>query len=134
ANPGVIENLDGLQRMMNWFFNSHIENQRKFLNNELIFSAKHLEQADILNPGPARWIRLTQTGEEAVDAGRNINEFYSQLNIADITTPNLKLIETLYEMANRMSSATDQMQAAETGGDTTLGEVQMLNAAANSRL
>lgn len=134
ANPGVIENLDGLQRTANWLLNSHIENVRKTMNNEIVYDPDLIEEGDIMNPGPGRWIRLTQLGHELILNGRNIGEFYQQFNIADITGAQLKLIETLYDLGNRMSSATDQMQSTQSSDGTTLGEVKMLNAGANQRL
>lgn len=134
ANPGVIENLDGLQRSVDWLYNSHMENVRKFINNELIFSPRFIELEDVMKPGPGRWIRLTPEGEDAIASGRNIGEFYAQMNVADVTKGHMELVSQLYEFANRMSGASDQMQAAQTSGDPTLGELEMLNAGANQRL
>lgn len=135
ANPGVIENLDGLQRTINWLLNSHIENTRKFINNELIFDPNLVEEADVLNPGPARWIRLTQLGSQLLQQGvMPLSDMYSQLNIGDVTKGHLETMQGLFDMAQRLGGASDTMMAAPTQGDKTLGEVNSINAGASARM
>lgn len=135
ANPGVIENLDGLQRTINWLLNSHIENVRKFLNNELIFSPELIEEADVLNPGPARWIRLTQLGSQLLQQGvMPISAMYAQFNVADVTGGHMNTIQSLFEMAQRMSGASDPMMGSPTTEQKTLGEVNAVIAGASQRM
>ena len=66
---GVIEDLDGLQRLMNWLFNSHRENIQRFLNDAFVYPPSLIEEDDLFNPGPARHIRMTQEAEELIQRG-----------------------------------------------------------------
>ncbi len=134
ANPGVIENLDGLQRVMNWLLNSHLENVRKFINNELIFDPLLLEEADVMNPGAARWIRLTQAGSDMLRSGVPIDSMYSQLKVADVTGSHLEMVQGLFDMGQRLSGASDPMMGAPTTEQKTLGEVQAIISGASQRL
>lgn len=132
--PGLIESMDGSQRLINWFVNSHVENTRKTINNELIWSPRFFEASTFLNTGPARWIQMTdELADKIANGGRNIGEFYQQLQIADVTTGHLKLVEFFLEMMNRMAGATDPMAGVPTQEQKTLGEINLLTQGASKR-
>jgi len=135
ANPGMLENLDGLQRTINWLLNSHIENVRKTINNELIFDPRLIEESDVMNPGPGRWIRLTAEGSEALRSGQiTLDAMYSQLKVSDLTGGHMNLVQALFDMMQRMSAASDPMMGSETEQNKTLGEIQAIVAGASQRL
>lgn len=133
-NPGNIENLEGIQRFMNWLLNSHFENIRKSLNDVLIYAPSYLEVEDLLNPGPARHIRLSQRGEELVEMGVSPEHFVRQLAVADITTPHLQASQFLWEMVARMFATNDPEIGVPTQEKKTLGEIQQFLAGSSKRV
>jgi len=133
-NMGNIESLAGLQRFINWMLNSHFENIRKTLNDVLIYGASFVEETDIVNPGPARHIRLTQRGEELVELGMPITHFVSQLPVVDITAPHLQASQFLWEMVQRMMATSDPQMGHPTQKKKTLGEIQQVISGASMRL
>lgn len=134
ANPGIIENLDGIQRTTDWLVNSRIENVRKFLNDMLIFSPELVEEDDIAHPGPARWIRLTALGTQAAMQGLDINSMLRQFQVQDLTGAHFEVTQFLMEMANKLGSANDTMQGQPLPEKRTLGEINQAQAAGSKRL
>lgn len=134
-NPGMVENMDGLQRFSNWLFNSHVENVRKIINDAIIYDPMLLEESDLLNPGPARHIRLTQTGSQLLQGGTlGIPQMWGQFSISDITAINLKICQFIFDLMQRMSASNDPMMGQQTEEKRTLGEVQSIIAAGSQRI
>jgi hypothetical protein len=134
-NPGVIESIDGLQRIMDWMFNSHISNLMKHLNDAMIFSPTLVEEYDITHPGPGRHIRLTQMGEELImQGGYQIGNFIHQLPVQDVTSPHLNAVNTMFQLAQRLTAANDPQMGMPTPDRKTLGEIQTINANASQRI
>ena len=135
GNQGSIENLDGLQRMINWFYNSHIQNVMKHLNNRMIYAASYIEKFDVDNPDAGGHIRLTALGEQMALEGRlNIQQMIQQLDLQDMTTSMLQDIATQFDFAMRMSGAADQMMGRTTSEKRTLGEVQRVGHEGSARM
>ncbi len=57
-NQGTVEQLQPLQTIASYLWNSHYENVRKFLNDSLVVNPKYIMIEDILAPQPGRLIRL----------------------------------------------------------------------------
>jgi len=134
-NPGNIENIDGLQRFMNWMLNSHLENIRKSLNDVLIYAPSLIEEADLLNPGPARHVRLSMKGEELLLSGfLKPDQFVQQLAVADVTRPHLEAFKFMYEMVQLMMATNDPMTGQPTQNKKTLGEVNQMLLGSGKRI
>lgn len=134
-NQGMVENLDGLQRFMNWLLNSHVENARKHLNDAMIYAPGLIEEADLLNPGPTRHIRLSKKGEELVLQGRlTLAQVVQQITLVDVTSPHLRTLQVFMDMAQRMSGISDPQMSQTTDDKRTLGEVQQIIASSSQRL
>lgn len=134
-NQGSAENMDGLQRFMNWLFNSHMSNTMRGLNDALVYMASCLEEADLRSGGPMRHIRLTQYAEDMVLGGTaQIGSFYQQLGIQDLTKGHLETYQMLFDMAQRLMASNDPQMGQPTSEKRTLGEVQSIMAAASQRI
>lgn len=134
-NPGIVESLDGLQRYMDWMYNSHLQNLMRHLNDAFIYAPALIEEYDVANPGPARHMRLTQIGEELLmSGGYSIDQFVHQLPVQDVTAPHLSAVSNLFQLAQRMSAANDPQMGMPTPDKRTLGEIQVINASASQRL
>ena len=132
---GNMENMEGLQRLMNWMYNSHIENVRKHLNNAVLYSARFVEEQDLLNPGPAQHIRLTPEAEEMIISGRaTAQSFWYQIPAVDVTGGHLNEVETLFELIHRMLGTNDPVSGQQTSSKRTLGEVERIISASGRRM
>ncbi len=134
-NPGTIENLDGIQRMMNWALNSTIENRMKALNDAIIYGPSFIEEDDLLFPGPMKHVRLTELGEKLVrDGKREISQFWQQFTLMDVTQGNLSTFQVLFDMAQRMTAASDPIMGQQTKKRMTLGEMNQLAVQGSQRM
>lgn len=134
-SPGIVESIDGLQAMIDWLFNSHLQNLMRHLNDAMIFSPALIEVMDITNPGPGRHIRLTQLGEELLmSGGYSIDQFVHQLPVQDVTSPHLMAVNEMFQLAQRMSAANDPQMGMPTPDRRTLGEIQTITASSSQRI
>lgn len=134
-NPGIIENLDGPQRFMNWMYNSHVANVMRHLNNSMLYAPSLVEELDILNPNAAGHYRLTALGEKLLQEGRiTMDAVVHQLQKVDVTGGMLNEVTMLYDWSMRMTGASDAMQAQVTKDKRTWGEIQQVNTGASMRM
>lgn len=133
-NPGTIENAEGLQRLIDWFFNSRAENIRKALNDQFVYDPTAIEEEDLLNPGPMSHIRLSQEGQRRAREGVPINQMLSQFAVSDLTGAHFDMANYAFDMMQRMTAASDPSQGVQTKERRTLGEVQSILAASSQRV
>lgn len=134
-NPGSIELQDGFNRVMNWGFNSHIENIRRFLNNSMIYLPSFVEEADVLNPDAAGHVRGTALLEQMVTEGRmTIDQAIHQMQLTDVTTTWIQNINFMLDMSLRMAGVGDAAQGRVTKDRRTLGEIQEVAAGSSARM
>lgn len=134
-NPGVIENLDGLQRFMNWMYNSHVANVMRHLNNSMLYAPSLVEELDIVNPNAGGHYRLTGLAEKLLQEGRiSMDAVVHQLDKRDVTTQMLGEVGTLYDWAMRMTGASDAMQGRITKDKRTLGEINQASMGGANRM
>jgi hypothetical protein len=135
SNPGMIENLAGLQRVIDWSFNSRRANIMKALNNAGLYLPSLVEEDDILNPGPGLNVRLSMEGERLVKAGLiSPDAIFRQFQVSDVTGPHGELMNLAFDFMQRTSAANDPSQGAQTTEKRTLGEVQTMMTASSQRL
>ena len=135
GNQGSIENMDGLQRFMNWEMNSIIQNHIRFINNRLVYSAAFIESFDIEHPDAAMHIRLTAQGEEMLREGRmTIPQMIHQLQLVDVMSPLIRDLQMQMDFMMRMSGAADQMMAQTTHDKRTLGEISRVGHEGSARM
>jgi hypothetical protein len=134
-NPGCIENLDGLQRFANWFYNSHCQNVMRHLNNSMLYAGSFVEELDILNPNAAGHYRMSALGEKLLMEGRiTMDSVIHQLQKTDVTSSMLSEVKLEYDFAMRMSGTTDAMQAQITPDKRTATEVNQTTMGGNQRM
>jgi len=135
-NAGTVELLDGSQRIINWLWNSHIENTRRMINNQLVIAPSLVVMADILNPGPAFNVRLSPEGERMLMEGQlsSAGAAVSQLNISDVTRGHLATADAVFGQAQRMAGSSDTAEGQPLESKRTLGEIQSILASSNQRL
>lgn len=129
-NPGLIETVGPMETILTWLINSHMENVRKVINDEVIYDPSRIVEADLKRPGPGRLIRLKP---EAY--GTDVNSAITQFKIQDITQAHLKDAEVLLSLIQRTTGATDNFQGVPTvGARRTATEVHGTQQLSASRL
>ena len=120
---------------MNWFYNSHVSNVMRHLNNSMLYSPTLVEELDILNPTAAGHYRLSALGEKLLQEGRiTMDAVIHQLQKVDVTGGMLNEVNLLYDWGMRMTGASDAMQAQVTKDKRTLGEVNQANLGGSARM
>jgi hypothetical protein len=126
-----LETVYGMQHVANFLFNSHIANVRKAINDMLIVDPELVNINDVLNPSPAKVIRLRKRAW-----GRGVQGAVEQLKINDITGGHLQEGSLLMQLVQNYSGATDSLQGAQRRGSERVSatEFRGTQLAALSRL
>jgi hypothetical protein len=133
---GTLEQLDGLQRFANYQFNAWVTNTNKMLNDAFVFSPRWIEMEDLMNPGPARHIRLTEEAEEAILSGQSsASALFHQLPVQDLAGPaHSNVLNMEMDFAQRATSASDPVQGMQLPTRRTATEISTLMSSATQRM
>ena len=130
-NPGLYEELLPLQNLLNWLYNSHVNNVMKFLNDSIIFDPRYIETRDLTRPTPAKLIRLTKRYK----AGKmRLGDVIQQMPFQDVTGSHLRDASLISDMMQRRAATTDTIQGIETDIKRTATEIARASSQATSRL
>jgi hypothetical protein len=133
--PGMAQNIMGMQYAGDWFTNSHATNMRKIVNDQVIYNDDLISRVDMNTPGPAKHIRLTQRGKSLHERGMmSIQQMYGQFAITDVTQQHMGFVQQLLPMTQRMASTPDTLQGMPLPSKRTLGEVEAVSQNASMRL
>lgn len=129
------EGIEGMQDLLNWIYNSHMDNVRRFLQDTLIFNQRAIELRDITKPHPAKVIRLTKEFAEAqLKTGVPISSVIQQLNVSDVTASHLKDAEIIVDLIQRRAHTSDTMQGVESEIKRTATEITKMASAGTNIL
>ena len=95
----------GLQSVLNWLFNSHIQNVRKAINDMFIVDPSLLNMNDIENPEPGKLLRLRRAAW-----GRGVDQAIKQLQVNDVTSQNIPFAASVMDLMSRSTGAVDALQ------------------------
>ncbi len=126
-----IEMMFGLQEVINFYFNSHMRNVRKALNNMFVVDPKIVNMNDVLNPSDGKVIRLRPPVW-----GRGVKDGIAQLKVDDVTSGHIADMEAARNLARHTTGAQDSLQGIQrTGGErVTKAEFSSTRGSAISRL
>jgi hypothetical protein len=97
----------GMQHLANFMFNSHVANVRKALNDMLVVDPTLINVNDVLNPSPAKVIRLRKNAW-----GKGVQGAVDQLKITDVTSRHIDESMLIMQLAQNFSGATDSLSGA----------------------
>lgn len=97
-----IEMVAGLQKVLNWLFNSHITNTRKALNDMFVVDPAMINMKDLEDPEPGKLIKLRRSVW-----GRDISSAIQQLNVNDVTKNNIVDASLVMDLIKAVSGSTD---------------------------
>lgn len=119
-NRGIPEIMEPLQNTMDWLVNTHFFNTRAVLNNLFLADPTKIVMKDFENSEPGGFIRLKP---EAY--GQDINSFFKQIPINDITQNNFTDLQYVQNMGEKVLGVNDQIMGALGGsGRKTATEVR----------
>lgn len=99
-----LELLGGMQQLINWFFNSHVTNVRKTINDMIIYDPFVLNTDDLTDPKPGKLVRVRRAAW-----GKDIRGAIQQLQVNDVTHQNVQDAQLTMQMMNQISGADDAM-------------------------
>ncbi|RLF65653.1 MAG: hypothetical protein DRN30_03590 [Thermoplasmata archaeon] len=129
---GRLEVLKGLQGVLDFMFNSHVENVRKAINDMFVVDPYLVNINDLKDPKAGKLIRLRRPAW-----GHGVDKVVKQLQVADITRSNVSDSMYITQWMDRISGADQSMSGSlRQGGPERLtkGEFQGTRGSAVSRL
>lgn len=99
-----LELLSGMQELINWFFNSHITNVRKTINDMIIYDPFVLNTADLVDPKPGKLVRARRAAW-----GKDIRQSIQQLQVNDVTQQHVQNAQITMQLMNQISGADGAM-------------------------
>ena len=108
-----LEIIHGLQHVMNFYFNSHIQNIRKSLNDMFLIDTDIVDLDTVLDPSPGKIMLKKRSAW-----GRSIKDAVTQFPVVDVTSQNVGESQLLNQMMQQVSGASEQAQ----GGQQNRGE------------
>lgn len=116
-NPGTMEIMMPLQDLLDWMFNSHVENVRKALNDMFLVDPQRIFIQDLLSPAPMRIIRLRPEY-----FGTNVADAVQQLRVADVTGSHINDVQVIFDLMQRVSAALDALMGVPSSRRRTASE------------
>lgn len=131
ANQGSAELLKGLNDILSWMFNSHIESAQRALNDVLVINPYFVDMNDLLSGDPVKIIKLKQ---EAYMMPGGIDSYIKQLQFNDVTRSHITDSQQIMNLMQRVSAATDNVMGMVEEVKRTATETSTTTNLATSRL
>lgn len=120
APIGRLELLGGMQKLLNWLFNSHVANVRKTLNDMIVYDPFVLNTADLLDPKPGKLVRVRRSAW-----GQGIGDAIKQLVVNDVTQQHVGDARITMSLMNQISGSDDAiMGTLREGGPERLSAAE----------
>lgn len=99
-----LELLQGMQDLLNWYFNTHITNVRKTINDVIIYDPFMLNTEDLTNPKPGKLVRARRAAW-----GKDLRGSIQQLQVNDVTRQNVQDAQITMQLMDKISGADQAM-------------------------
>lgn len=106
-----LENIYGLQQVLDFLITSHVANIRKAINDMLIVDPYLINMDDLSKPGPGKLIRTRRAVW-----GRGVENAVKQLAVTDVTRSHIGDTEFIMNIMQRSSGAVDSLMGIMRGG------------------
>lgn len=127
-----LENLYGLQEILNWLFNSHVANVRKAINDMFVVDPYLINLNDLRDPEAGKLIRMRRPVW-----GRGVKDAVMQLGVNDVTRQNVGDSSWIINWMNNIVGTDESMMGAlRSGGPErlTASEFEGTRSSSMSRL
>jgi hypothetical protein len=130
GQPGMADYLGPISDLISWFFNSHMDNVRKSLNDMFVVDPSMIEMQDMKTPEPGKLIRLKRTAW-----GQDVRMAVAQLAVQDVTKQHIDDAWQIIELGQLLSGVSyNRLGMQEQGGRKTATEVRSSSEGSASRL
>jgi len=126
-NAGIAETIDQLQDIITWLINSRITSIRKTVDNRIIVDPEGVNMDDLYARNPI--IRLKKGA-----ARSGIDRWIKQLEITDVTGPNIKDANNLSDLIQVVTGINQNAQGQYSDGRRSAEQTKAVNAGAAGRL
>lgn len=127
---GMMEQMQPMNDVMTWLFNSHFYNVRAALNNQFIYDPSRLYTKDVLDPAPGKMIRMKPDAY-----GQDVRSMFTQIPVADVTRAHIGDVGNVGELMQRATGVADNiMGQVNSGGRKTATEVRTSSSFSANRL
>jgi hypothetical protein len=137
SSPGQGELIEGLQRVISWLYNSHIENITATMNNRWVYTPRFINQVEFDYGGPGENVTLTNEAVEMMLSGeiQDIRQFLFQMPMTDVTgSTYIPAMEKTYQFLQLLTGANDPLSGIPTPTERSATEVQTITAKATDRI
>lgn len=127
-----LEMLYGLQKTLDWLFNSHIRNVRKAINDIFVYDPYTINSKDVENPHEGWLIRTRRPAW-----GKGVKDSIQQLAVTDVTRGNIADSSWLVSFMQKIGATDDAMMGSQRQGGperVTKGEFEGTQKGAFNRL
>jgi len=136
-SPGQGELIEGLQRVINWLYNSFAENITAAINNRWVYSPRFINEVDFDYGGPGENVRLTNEAVEMMLSGevQDVRQFLFQMPMQDVTgSTHIPAIDKTYAFLQMLTGANDPLTGIPTPTERSATEIQTITAKATDRI
>lgn len=102
-----LEMLYGLQKNLDWLFNSHIKNVRKAINDIFVYDPYIINSKDVENPHEGWLIRTRRPAW-----GKGVKDAIQQLQVNDVTRQNIADSSWIVQWMQKIGAADDAMMGS----------------------
>lgn len=125
-NDGLAQTIDGLQELINWFFNTHIANVRKVINNTFVVDPSGIEVGDLQ---ARRNIIRSKPGKMR----QGVDRILKQLNVADVTQTHVQDAGTMLRILQTATGISDNASGQALPTTRTAAEINAIQQLGSQR-
>lgn len=128
SNPGVPWMTRGLQEVLNWLFNSHMESVRTSLNSMAVVDPQKINVEDLLRPQAGRLVRKIPGWEG------DLNQAYQQIRYQDLTQGHAQDAQQVMDFWQRVTAIGDNQMGVVNPEKRTASEARIAAGASQGRM
>lgn len=106
-----MEQMHGMQGVLDFLFNSHVANVRKAINDMFVVDPFLINTSDLKDPSPGKFIRTRKAAW-----GRGVKDTVMQLAVSDVTRQNIQDSGFVVDLMQRTSAAVDSLMGIMRSG------------------
>jgi hypothetical protein len=127
VNDGMAQTIDGLQTLVNWLLNSHMDAVRQTVDNHFVVDPDGIEISDIEKR--RRFWRLKKG-----KGSQGVERFIKQLVTQDVTQMHVADADKVIQMIQRTVGESDMMGGRQLPGKRSASEVLAINQLGSARI
>lgn len=116
--------LDGIQSLMTWLLNSHMQNVRQAIKNRFLINPGRVNMDDVQNN--ANYIR--------VNGSNSLGDSIMPLNVVDITNQHIPFMQYMQQIAQMTTGINENAMGLYSGGRRSAAQTRGIQASGQARI